>query len=184
MLRQPPSPPAGWTWRQGLALLALLAGAGWLLWTSIDRTSRPEPLLVAIAETDPPQVSFSDDLPAAADAGVMGLARGDCQTAAASFRTARRGAPEVARLWVLEGAALVCAGRPAEARDVLEDSAAQADPNRQVWWFLAQACLMEGDADCATISLNRVLLEDGRHRRRAEEQLARLRDAQLQLSRR
>ena len=188
VLDQPPgpAPPGRSLWRSAVPLVAALLGLGWLVWGSglWEQVRRPEPLLVALAETDAPRAFFDEGLPSSAEGGMMNLARGDCQTAAANFRTARRGAPEQARLWVLEGGAFVCAGLPAEARSVLEAAGEQQEPSRLRWWYLAQACLMQGDAACAADALHHTIAEDPRHERRAEAQLARLRDIQLQLSRR
>lgn len=181
VLNQPPSPQPSSLLRTWLPLVGVLALVGWLGWERYQRSQQPEPLIVAIADTTPPPASFSEGLPPAADTAIMNLVRGDCQTAAAHFRTARRGAPETARLWVLEGAAFVCAGAPDEARDVLDAITASEAPPSQAWWFLAQACLMQGDTNCAIPALNETILVDKRHRRQAEGQLRQLQAALQQL---
>ena len=181
MIDQPPSPPQGSTLRSVLPLVIVLALLGWLGWERLQRAQQPPALVVSLADATPPAASFSEKLPATADGGIMSLARGDCHTAAANFRTARRGAPDHARLWVLEGAAFICAGQPDEARDVLDEVAATDAPPRQVWWYLAQACLMQGDTTCAALKLNRAILEDKRHRRQAQGQLRQLQVALDQL---
>jgi hypothetical protein len=182
VLDQPPLPPPARSLWSYLLLLVIVVLLAWLGFERLQRAQLPPPLIITIADTTPPTASFSENLPSSADGAIMSLVRGDCLTAAANFRTARRGSPEVGRLWVLEGAAFVCAGDAAEARDVLEEvTAATEVPPRQAWWYLAQACLMQGDIPCAVPALNQTILTDKRHRRKAEGQLRQLQAAQEQL---
>lgn len=171
VLNQPPNPdPPRFTW-QNLLWGGLIIGLlGWGSWERFQRSQQPEPLIVALADITAPTASFSDAFPSAADAAIMSLARGDCLSAAAAFRTARRGHSDMARLWVLEGASFVCAGQPDDARPVLEQILGTDNPPRQGWWYLAQACLLQGDAECAHDALERSIAVDSRHRRQAEIQ--------------
>lgn len=181
VLNQPPGPSQdGFGWFGAVVLLAI---AGGLLWTVFGRqlsSQTPNPMLASIAETGVPTTSFSEELPASANNAMMSLVRGDCQTASAQFRTARRGMPGLKRLGVMEGASLICAGAADEARDTLELIATDDAPPQQVWWYLAQSCLLQADADCAQVALNQSILVDRRHRRQAEQQLRQLQSIQAQ----
>jgi Flp pilus assembly protein TadD len=61
--------------------------------------------------------------------GRMRIQNRDCRGAFEDFDTARRAAPDVAMIHGLAGSALMCLGRPAEARRAFEQSLA-LDPNQ------------------------------------------------------
>lgn len=124
----------------------------------------------SIAVTAAPRVEFSESLPEAAETGMMDLARGDCQTAAAHFRTAGRRNPDQPRIRLLEGASLLCAGDAYAAHEVLLPLSEQKTPPDLMWWYLAQSCLLIGDASCALESLATSAEVDARHRVRARRQ--------------
>lgn len=168
--QQPPDPPSG-PWpllRAAIPLAVVIGGAVWGL-RARHVASTPSPY-ADIAVTAAPRVEFSDSLPESAEIGMMDLARGDCQTAAAHFRTAGRRNPGHAKIRVMEGASFLCAGDAREAREVLQPLAEGPEPSGQLWWYLAQACLLEGDAECALDALERA--EEGavRYRERAQKQ--------------
>ena len=83
--QQPPGPPPG-PWpliRAAIPLLVVVGVIVWLVWGKEPaEVSSP---YTSIAVVKPPRVEFSDSLPEAAETGMMDLARGDCQTAAAHF---------------------------------------------------------------------------------------------------
>ncbi|MFT5680038.1 MAG: putative Zn-dependent protease [Myxococcota bacterium] len=147
----------------------LIAGvAAWMLWERKEaNTVSPYASLAVVAS---PRVEFSGSLPESAEAGMMDLARGDCQTAAAHFRTAGRRNPNQTRIRVLEGASFLCAGDSKEAVEVLKPLADNPDPSGELWWFLAQACLLEGDASCAMDALTTAEQSGPRYRERASRQ--------------
>lgn len=179
VLNQPPITSKDRSGLFGAIVLASIAGV--LLWANVGRkmtSSPPDPRIATLAVVEVPSTRFSEELPSAANSAMMSLVRGDCQSAAAQFRTARRGMPEVSRLGVMEGAAFLCAGSSDEARNILEQLAADEAPPRQVWWYLAQVCLLQADADCAQISLNQSILVDRQHHQQAEQQLRQLQSIQ------
>ncbi len=156
--QQPPGPPTG-PWplvRAAIPLVLILGALGWVLW---DRERAAAP-----------RVEFSDTLPESAEAGMMDLARGDCQTASAHFKTAARRNPDQPRIRVLQGASHLCAGDAAEALDVLQPLADLPTAPPQMWWYLAQACLIQGDTDCALEALEQAMEKDPRHREGARRQ--------------
>ena len=168
--QQPPDPPPG-PWpllRAAIPLVVIIGGAVWGL-RMRHVASTPSPY-VDIAVTAVPRVEFSDSLPESAELAMMDLARGDCQTAAAHFRTAGRRNPDHSKIRVMEGASFLCAGDSREALEVLQPLADVPEPSGQLWWYLAQACLLEGDVECALDALERA--EEGavRYRERAQKQ--------------
>ncbi|MDG1480477.1 MAG: hypothetical protein P8R54_12840 [Myxococcota bacterium] len=168
--QQPPDPPSG-PWpllRAAIPLVVIIVGAVWSL-QGRHAASTPSPY-ADIAITAAPRVEFSDSLPESAEIGMMDLARGDCQTAAAHFRTAGRRNPDHAKIRVMEGASFLCAGDSREAREVLLPLADAPEPSGQLWWYLAQACLLEGDVECALDSLKRAEGGSIRYRERAQKQ--------------
>ena len=167
---QPPGPPPG-PWPLIRAAIPMLVAAGffaWLLWDKESEVSTSP--YASIAVINPPRVEFSESLPEAAETGMMDLARGDCQTAAAHFRTARRRNPDQQKIRMLEGASLLCADKPYEAHKVLHPLSEQSSPPALMWWYLAQACLLTGDVSCALEALETSAEVDPRHRDRARRQ--------------
>ena len=168
--QQPPGPPPG-PWpllRAALPLLAIAGFAGWMVWGEDPKQS--DSPYASIAVLTPPRVEFSESLPEAAETGMMDLARGDCQTAAAHFRTAGRRNPDQSKIRMLEGASLLCAGDASAAHGVLEPLSELNAPPALMWWYLAQACLVTGDVGCALDALEASAEVDPRHRERARRQ--------------
>ncbi len=160
----PPAPPSSrWSSiRAAIPVLISVGVVGWLLHDRHTGGAAPSPL-ADIADLSPPRVSLSESLPRLAESGAMELARGDCRSAAAHFRTAHSEHPELPRLAVLEGASFVCAGDGPAALKPLRALSAQAEPPPLTWWYLAQACLLIGDGDCAARALSAVIEQDRHH---------------------
>lgn len=134
-----------WT---GVLPLAFLAGLGWYVLR--EKANAPAAAAASayasLADRSVPPVGLLGDATKAAGDAVTDLERGDCRTAAAHLRTARRRTPEQARLWLAEGAAFVCAGDAASALAALE-SVMKGVSGRppETAWYLAQAALLSGD---------------------------------------
>lgn len=162
-----------------LALVVLIGGG--LLWFFGGDEEVDAPVVVeglpALADRSPPEVARIEDLPGGVQPVVADFGSGSCRTAAGRLRGLVRANPDEARLELLEGAAWVCAGDSRKALAILgplstEDGGARAP--RQVWWYLAQAHLLAGDASAALVALRNAEREDSRHRGRAGAQRARI----------
>ena len=168
--QQPPDPDPG----KGpmiRAAIPLVIVLGLIVWVLSDREEGAISSPYAdMAIVKAPRVTFSDSLPESAESGMMDLARGDCQTAAAHFRTAARRNPDQPKVRMLEGASWLCAGNAGEARQVLEPLSEDPKAPPQTWWYLAQACLLRADADCAALALGKTVELDPRHRESAKRQ--------------
>ena len=168
--QQPPGPPPGpWPFLRALVPMVLIAaGLVWML-SERDHGGKSSPY-ARIAIINPPRVNFSDALPEAAESGMMDLARGDCKTASAHFRTAHRRNPGQVKIRMLEGASLLCAGELEKAVEVLSELSDEPSAPPQAAWYLAQACLMTGETGCALDALERAAESDPRHREQARRQ--------------
>lgn len=157
-------------------LAVILVGGGLLLWSqSSSEGNAPQAVdgLPALADRSPPEIARIEDLPGAVQPVVADLGAGDCRTAAGRLRGLVRANPEEPRLELLEGAAWVCAGNEGKALKILEPlSKAKGGTRapRTVWWFLAQAHLLAGNAEGALEALTMAEREDPRHRGRAGAQ--------------
>jgi|GEM_PF-3195717 len=160
-----------------LPLVGVVLLGGGAIWTFTGDTSTaptgPVKGVAELADRSPPEVARLEDLPAAVQQVVADFGSGDCRTAAGRLRGIVRAHPDQPRLELLEGAAWVCAGNGSKAVKILEPltelEVAQKRP-RQVWWYLAQGHLLQGQATEALENLARAQQEDPRHRSRAEAQ--------------
>jgi glutaredoxin len=163
-------------WMPLVGVVLLGGGAIWAF--SGDGTERqndtPVAGLAALADRSPPEVARIEELPGTVQQVVADFGAGDCRTAAGRMRGIVRENPENTRLQLLEGASWVCAGNGSKALKTLEPlskTEISASRPRQVWWFLAQAYLLEGDGRSAMEALSRAQQEDPAHRGRANAQL-------------
>lgn len=137
------------------------------------QASAAEIAAVAIRET--PNLRSTEGLPESAVEAVNALKIDDCITAAGHLRSARRADPADGRLYYLEAASWVCAGKGDRALDALEslEALGEAVP-RGFYWVRAQAWLLDGQPVPAFEDLSRVQLEDARHREQAAAQVRQL----------
>jgi hypothetical protein len=169
----------GFELRTWLPLLLVVAVGGWWWWSQrhAERMKTVDPSIAALAVRDPPKVGAGEDVPEYARPGVNLLERGDCRSAAARFRTARRAHPEDRRLWVLEGGSFVCAGDGAGAMQTLEVLSRDKDATPAARWFYAQALLLTGSVGPAEDALGAVAASKSPYADKAREQLARVRSS-------
>lgn len=165
-----------------LGLIPILVITAVLIWYGRTRRTAGQPVdpeVALLADRSVPPAPSAGSLPADARAGIIDLERDDCRSAGAHFRTARRDHPEVARLYLLEGASFVCAGdgrRAIEAFDALSAMGANRDSAglAHLDWWRAQALLLQGRGRDALLALNSVMIFDARYRAQAAEQVRRL----------
>lgn len=162
---------------RALLPLIVLGGAA-LWWWSSRRQEKLEgtvdPGIAALADRTPPSVGANEAVPEYAQAGVTALQVGDCRSAAARFRTARRAHAEDRRLWVLEGGSFVCAGDGAAARQTLDVLAADPEATPAALWFHAQALLLTGNVGLALEALEKVADSRSPYAEQARSQRERL----------
>lgn len=163
--------------RTWLPLLLIVAVGAWWWWSRRDaaRMKEVDPSIAALAVRDAPKVGAGEDVPDYAKAGVTLLGRGDCRSAAAAFRTARRAHPEDRRLWVLEGGSFVCAGDGPGAMQTLDVLSRDKDATPAARWFYAQALLLNGSVGPAEDALGAVAASKSPYAEKAREQLNRVR---------
>lgn len=145
---------------------------------SSGASSARDPRLRELADRSPPEVMRIEEMPAGVQLVVGDFGTGDCRTAAGRIRGLIRENPDDDRLKALEVGAWVCAGDGRKALSSLDDLGIDDPtkrPPRQVWWFKAQAHLLEGDGDLALTALSKAELEDPRHRGRAGAQADQIR---------
>jgi len=160
-----------------LPLAAVVLIGGGVLWFTSGEDTADAPMVVeglaGLADRSPPEVARIEDLPGGVQPVVADFGSGSCRTAAGRLRGLVRNNPDEPRLVLLEGAAWVCAGDAGKALKILgplsTDEGGSRAP-RQVWWYLAQAHLLEGDAKAALEALTMAEREDPRHRGRAAAQ--------------
>lgn len=174
--RAPPPKPRG----PGVPLVGAAVVGGLLWWAFARRAPTVDPAardaFAALAIRTPPTLPAGVDLGPEAVEAERALAEGDCPTAAARLRTARRRDPTRAALWVLEGAAQVCAGDGLAAREALEGLPETVTPPADTTWYLAQALLLSGDGRAALEALSEVQEVDPAHSAQALSQAGALRD--------
>lgn len=154
----PTQQTAGFDWRAA-AVLGGLALISYWYWSSERRGAlqkEVDPDIAALADRTPPKIAENEAVPKYAEDGAALLKRGDCRTAGARFRTARRSHPEDRRLWVLEGGSFVCAGDGAAALQSLGEIAKDPEATPAALWFHAQALLLNGSVGPALDALDRV----------------------------
>lgn len=184
--RPPPRPKitheaerSGFDWR-GLGVLLVLGLIGYAYWRSEQRSALQvavDPALAALADRSPPHTAENEEVPAyAADAMAL-LKKGDCRTAGARFRTARRSHPEDRRLWVMEGGSFVCAGDGAAALQSLDIIARDTDATPVALWFHAQALLLTGSVGPALDALERVAASKSAYADKARAQITQVKAA-------
>lgn len=123
--------------------------------------------VASLAVREAPRLRDPSGLPEQALLASQSLANGDCVTAAGRFKAAAREAPE-ARLYLLEGASWVCAGRGDRALEAFAAlEALGEEPPRTLPWYRAQAWLLVGKDAEAIEDLTRAQLEDPKHRDQA-----------------
>lgn len=171
-------PSAGISLWTGVIPLVVLAGLGWYVLR--DKVNAPAAAAAsayaALADRSVPPSGLLGDATRAAGDAVTDLERGDCRTAAAHLRTARRRAPELARLWLVEGAAFVCAGdgpSAAAALDAVMKGTAARPP--EAAWYQAQAALLMGDPTKALDALAIAESEEPARKKAASELASRIR---------
>lgn len=178
--RQLETAPPRSSWTRALLPLLVLGGTGaW--WVSsqrrAERLATVDPSVAALADRAAPPVGAAATLPEYARAGASLLAAGDCRTAGARFRAARRSQPEDRRLWLLEGGSFVCAGDGAAALQSLELLARDREATPEARWYHAQALLLTGSAGRAAEALEELSGGDDPYAQRAREQLEQVRAA-------
>lgn len=158
-------------WLPLVGVIALAAGAISLF--SGDDGAGPAEAVRAVsvlADRSAPEVGRLEELPDAMQQVVADFGSGDCRTGAGRMRGIVRANPGMVRLEVLEGAAWVCAGNGPKAEKILkpisERDISDQRP-RAVWWYLAQAYLLQGRVEEAQAALGRAQQEDPRHREHA-----------------
>ena len=165
---------SGFDWRSAAVLLGL-AGVAWWWWSSERHTAlqkEVDPEIAALADRTPPHVADNEAVPKYAEDGANLLKNGDCRTAGARFRTARRSHPEDRRLWVLEGGSFVCAGDGAAALQSLDEIAKDPEATPAALWFHAQALLLTGSVGPALDALGRVADSKSPYAEKARSQQA------------
>jgi hypothetical protein len=169
-------------WLPLVVVVMVAGGALWAFSGDEPSTSSAEPVqgVKALADLSPPEVARIEELPGQVQQVVAEFGAGDCRTAAGRMRGIVRENPDLPRLRLLEGAAWVCAGYGTKAGRILQPLSeldVTANRPRQVWWYLAQSQLLQGDAQGALESLTRAQQEDPRHRGRAKAQVAQIQAA-------
>ncbi len=173
--RPPPAEPSSGGWLRALIPLFVLGGAGLWWWSSqrADALNKTvDPAISGLADRSPPPVGAAEEVPEYAQSGVTLLGKGDCRTAGARFRAARRAHPEDRRLWVLEGGSFVCAGDGASALMSLEVLAQDPEATPAARWFYAQAQLLSGNVGQALTALEAVAGSQSPYAEKAKAQLA------------
>lgn len=169
-----PPPRSSSGWLKGLLPLIVLGGAGYWWWSSqreAELKATVDPAIAAIADRTPPAVGASEDVPEYAKSGVLLLEKGDCRSAGARFRAARRAHPEDRRLWTLEGGSFVCAGDAAAALMTLETLGRDPTATPAARWYYAQAQILSGNLGQALEALEAVAASDSPYAERAASQL-------------
>lgn len=144
---------------RGLLPLLVIAGIAGIWWWSRHREEvhkQKIPELAALADRTAPDVGANEKIPVYANEAVRDLRDGDCRTAAARFRSARRTHPSERHMWLLEGASWVCAGEGAEALAALDPLARDAARPPGTDWYRAQALLLTGEVAAALDALDAV----------------------------
>jgi glutaredoxin len=167
-------------WVFAIPLVALVGVGVWVYQSGGGGAlpGAPIPALSALADQTPPEVARISDLPPEVQFAVSDLAKGDCRTAAGRVRSARNKRPDEPRLFLIEGAAFVCAGDASKALGVFDDLdalLADAAPPRAVHWYRAQAHLLKGEGALAVALLELAITHDPKHREAAQAQLSRVR---------
>lgn len=167
-----PEPSRGRGLVAAAVVVALVGGGLW--WatrnTGPSLTGGNDPALAALADRSPPEVGRLRDLPSEVQFAVADLAAGDCRTGAGRLRSARGQQPDSARLYVLEGAAFVCAGDANKALGVfsaLDSMLNGQPPPNGAYWFRAQAHLLRGEGNAALKYLSDAEVHDPKHRKEA-----------------
>ena len=154
--RRRPSPPEESTSNRWMWVLGLIA-VGAFFWAQKDAVHTggkmlKNPALAQLASVNVPRNLSFDGLPTDAEGPYEDLVNGDCETAAARFRTSRKRHPTVGKVWLFEGISALCAGDHQTAATAL-DEARNLMPTSEPAWWRAQAALVAGDERAATEAL-------------------------------
>lgn len=158
-----------------LLLIGAALGGYWYNERQKEQAVQNIPAIAAFADRTAPTVGADEEIPTYIEEAVRNLRDGDCRTAAARFRVARRGHPAERRLWLLEGASWVCAGEGREALAALDPLSRDAARPPLTDWYRAQALLLSGNAAAAVSALDAVSNTDSRRATQAREQAAAVR---------
>ena len=157
--------PRRWPW-----VIGLVAMGAWF-WTQREAPHTGgkmirNPALAQLASLNIPSSLTFEGLPLDAEGPYDDLMSGDCDTAAARFRTSRKRHPQVGRVWLFEGIAALCGGDHRTAATVLDEARLLMPTSEPAWWR-AQTALIAGDEDVAIEALEWVAEYDVTKRREA-----------------
>ena len=170
-----PSPLAAWP-------IALLVGL--LFWWGAHRgddvvAEESDNRFARLVDRTPPAPLHPSALPTEARDALRDLRRGDCTSASARLRSARRKNPGHTALRMLEGGAFVCVGDGAEALDAVVGLQGQVSPG-ELSWTLARAHLLLGQPEAAKGHLGKVIKYDSELKGRAQVLLVRVAEVQAE----
>ena len=180
--RKAPRPGDAQAWPSPLAAWPIVFVVGLLIWWGANRgedrrLETADSRFAKLVDRTPPAPLHPADLPSEARDALRDLRRGDCTSASARLRSARRKHPGHTDLRMLEGETFVCVGDGAEALDAVVGLQGQVPPGA-LSWTLARAHLLMGQPEAAKGHLGKVIKYDQDLKGRAQVLLVRVAEVQ------